>query len=59
MSAQLVSIAAIADRTGFARPTLYRMAREGRIPAVRVGRSIRFDVAAIDKWLAKLPKAST
>jgi excisionase family DNA binding protein len=49
----------VQDLTGFARPTLYRMAREGRIPAHRVGRSIRFDPAEIARWMAKQPKASS
>lgn len=58
MSAQLVSVTVIQGLTGFAKPTLYRMAREGRIPAIRIGRSIRFDLPAVEKWIAKQPKAS-
>ncbi len=32
--------------------TVMIMAREGRIPCVRVGVSLRFDVAVIREWLA-------
>lgn len=44
--------------TGYSRPAIYKMAREGRIPAIRHGRSVRFDPDALDRWLTKLPKAS-
>ena len=59
MPVQLVTIKVIAERTGFAVSSIYRMAREGRIPATLIGRSIRFDSEAIDRWLARQPKASS
>jgi excisionase family DNA binding protein len=59
MSSQLVRVDVIAELTGFKAFTVYKMAREGRIPAVKVGRSTRFDLAAVEKWMAKLPKASS
>lgn len=31
--------------------TLYRWVREGRVPAVRLGRSVRFRVAALREWM--------
>ena len=36
--------------------TVYRKAREGEIPSVRVGRSIRFKKEQIDKWLESQSK---
>ncbi len=33
------------------RSTLYKMARNGLIPASKIGRSWRFDRDAIDAWL--------
>ena len=33
------------------RSTLYKMAREGRIPATKIGRDWRFDREGIDAWL--------
>lgn len=33
--------------------TLYRWAREGRIPCIRLGRSVRFRVAALEEWMAQ------
>lgn len=53
-----IKVDAIAEMTGFHRVTVYKMAREGRIPAVKVGRSVRFESAAIEKWFAGLPKAN-
>ncbi|MBI5400332.1 helix-turn-helix domain-containing protein [Candidatus Saganbacteria bacterium] len=35
--------------------TVYRLARKGEIPAVRVGRCWRFTQEAINKWLAGKP----
>ena len=31
--------------------TLYKMAQQGKIPAVKVGRGWRFDREAVDRWL--------
>jgi excisionase family DNA binding protein len=33
------------------RSTLYKMAREGKIPARKIGRSWRFDREEVDRWL--------
>lgn len=33
--------------------TLYRWVREGRVPAIRLGRSIRFRVAALEAWMSE------
>lgn len=31
--------------------TLYRWVREGKVPAIRLGRSVRFRVAALEEWM--------
>jgi len=36
--------------------TIQKMAREGKIPAFRVGRQWRFRKAAIDEWIDKCEK---
>jgi excisionase family DNA binding protein len=48
----------IAEMTGFHPVTVLRMAREGRIPAQKVGRLTRFDPAAVQQWMTEQPKAS-
>ena len=37
------------------KTTLYRLAREGRIPRQKIGRHWRFRKEAIDRWLEDLP----
>ncbi len=59
METRWVTIDYVADLTGFKTKTLYRMAREGRIPAHRVGRSIRFELSELERWMATRPKASS
>lgn len=39
--------AEIGSEFGFARSTIYAMARRGVLPAVRIGRSVRFDVCRL------------
>jgi excisionase family DNA binding protein len=34
------------------RARLYQMARDGLIPHIRLGRSVRFDRARVNEWLA-------
>lgn len=54
-----VPVGVISELTSFAPKTLYRMAREGRIPAHRQGRSVKFDIAEVKAWMAKAPRASS
>jgi len=35
------------------RMTIYRLAQEGKIPAFKVGGSLRFDRQGIDEWIAQ------
>lgn len=48
---QTVSVARAAEVLGVHPWTLYRWAREGRIPAIKLGRSVRFRVAALEEWM--------
>jgi excisionase family DNA binding protein len=36
------------------KSTLYKLVREGKIPAQKIGRHWRFRKAAIDNWLEKI-----
>lgn len=53
MNAELrtMSVNEAAKELGVHPWTLYRWAREGRIPAVKLGRSVRFRVAALREWM--------
>lgn len=47
----VMTIDEVARYLRVARSTVYRQAREGRIPTRRVGRRWRFSRRAIDRWL--------
>ena len=43
----------MAEMLNVARKTVVTMAREGRIPSIRLGRFYRFDSEEIDRWIQK------
>ena len=48
---QLLTPDEVADRLRIARKTVVVMAREERIPCIRIGRFVRFDPNEIDRWI--------
>lgn len=54
---RLIDANEVHDITGFSVYTVLRMARQGRIPARKVGTRIRFLSDEIEAWVAELPKA--
>ncbi len=48
--AKTLDVRAVADRLGVSPKTVYRLLREGRIPYLRVGRSLRFRAPQIGAW---------
>lgn len=52
-TAELLTAAAVSDRLGIDRSTVYRMAADGRLPAVKVGTQWRFPPVALDAVLAE------
>ena len=50
MSAQLMTAEQLADRWQVPKSQVYRLAREGRIPTVEIGRYYRFRLDAIERW---------
>ena len=49
--AELMTAKEVAAYLRVTEKTIYRLLKQGNIPAARVGRSWRFDKEAIDKWL--------
>jgi excisionase family DNA binding protein len=47
---QLLTAEQLADRWQVSKAHVYRLARDGHIPAVRIGRYFRFRLTAIEKW---------
>lgn len=48
---QFLTVQALADQLAIAPLTVYRLVKYGKIPAIRIGRSIRFRPAEIDAFL--------
>ena len=53
MTRRLLNISEVAEYTGLAVPTIYQMCSQRRIPFVKVGRLTKFDLKAIDQWIAQ------
>lgn len=56
MAKEVMTVDEVAEYLGLSRPTIYKLARRGEIPAVKVGRSWRFHRDALE--LALVPSAS-
>jgi excisionase family DNA binding protein len=50
---RLYSIREIAAYTGLSVHTLYTMTSQRRIPFVKTGRLVKFDLKAIDAWIER------
>jgi len=51
--AELMTLEEVADYLRVTKTTVYRLLRQGKIPANKVGRQWRFDKTSIDKWLRR------
>jgi excisionase family DNA binding protein len=49
----LIRVSEAAERLSIARSKAYLMAQTGELPVVRLGKSIRVPVQALDEWLAR------
>ena len=50
---QLLTLAEVSDYLGLPEETIYKYARNGRIPASKIGRFWRFNRGDVDNWVAK------
>lgn len=50
---QLVGPEPVADRLGEPIWKCYELARRGILPSVRLGRRVKFDLDAIEAWIAR------
>lgn len=50
MSEQFLNAEQLAERWGVPRSQVYRLTREGKIPAVQLGKYYRYKLAAIEAW---------
>lgn len=49
--AGLLSAATLSEHLGISKARVYQLAREGVLPCVRLGRTIRFDPAVIQDFI--------
>lgn len=50
---QLMTLEEVAAHLRIGKRTAYQWAKDGRIPAFKVGQAWRFDRADIDRWVEK------
>jgi excisionase family DNA binding protein len=50
---ELMTLEEMANYLRVTEKTIYRMVKRGNIPAIRVGRSWRFEKSSIEEWLKK------
>ncbi len=48
---QLLTLEEVAELLRLGKRTTYRMAKEGELPAFKIGGAWRFDRADIDRWI--------
>jgi excisionase family DNA binding protein len=48
---RLITIKEAGEYTGLSPNTLYTMVSQRRVPHVKVGRLVKFDVEMLDKWI--------
>jgi excisionase family DNA binding protein len=58
MDDSLITVKEVADYLKLKEQTVYLLARQNKIPSLKVGGSLRFKRSQIDAWLATTPKAS-
>ena len=56
--AKLMTVEELAEYLRFTKKTIYRLLKQGNIPAVKLGNKWRFDKNTIDEWLHKDMKGS-
>ncbi|HEY6375565.1 MAG TPA: helix-turn-helix domain-containing protein [Edaphobacter sp.] len=49
-----MSVNEVAEVLNVSPPTIYRMAKESRIPSLRIGYTVRFDPQMIATWLERM-----
>lgn len=47
----LMNVQEVAQRLNMAVTTIYKMVNQRRIPYVKIGGALKFDLAALEKWL--------
>jgi len=59
MDDSLITVKEVADYLKLKEQTVYLLARQNKIPSLKVGGSLRFKKSQIDAWLANTPKTGS
>ena len=59
MVADVMTVSEVAEYLRVNPQTVYRKAKAGELPAVRIGRAIRFRKAELDEWMKMAVHPST
>jgi len=51
MTPRLLTIKEVSERTGLAVHTLYKMVSQHRVPYVKLGGALRFDLELLNQWI--------
>jgi excisionase family DNA binding protein len=51
--AEFLSVSELAPRLRVSRTTAYQLVRDGQVPSIRLGGTIRIPTRALDRWLAE------
>jgi excisionase family DNA binding protein len=54
----LMTVEELGNYLRFTRKTIYKLLKEGSLPAIRIGNKWRFDKVAIDDWLQQSMEVS-
>lgn len=49
---RLLTATELSGATGIPKSRVFQLAREGKLPCIRLGRAMRFDPEAVHHWLA-------
>src|SRR5512147_2266107 len=59
MEDSLITVKEVADYLKLKEQTVYLLARQNKIPSLKVGGSLRFKKSQIDAWLAAAPRTGS
>jgi excisionase family DNA binding protein len=53
MTRRLLTVQEVGEYLGIAKDTVYTLVSQRKIPHVKIGRLLKFDLKAIDDWIAQ------
>jgi excisionase family DNA binding protein len=57
MMVQIVTVREVATLLQLKESTVCSLAAEGKLPAFKLGKSWRFDMEEVERWIAEMPRS--